>query len=95
MSLLEEKDTVIVKFKYKSKSDVIFQLNFFVMLFVLESMCQENHQLAYKCRQLKSAGKVHSTWIWNNSVNVKLDETGHPAKILCINDIEKLLGVDN
>ena len=35
-------------------------------------MCHENHQLAYKCRQLKNAGKIHSTWFWNNVVNVKL-----------------------
>ena len=58
-------------------------------------MCHENHQLAYKCRQLKNAGKLHSTWFWNNAVNVKLIERGNPVKIFHIIDIEKLLGIDN
>ena len=32
---------------------------------------------------------------WNNSVNVKLDERGHPTKIHNAVDIEKILNVDN
>ena len=58
-------------------------------------MCHENHQFAYKCRQLKNAGKIDSTWFWNNVINVKLNERIHPAKIYHIIDIEKLLDVDN
>ena len=57
--------------------------------------CHENHQLSYKCRQLKNEGKIHSTWFWNNPVNVKLDERSQPTKINHVIDIEKLLGVDN
>ena len=67
---LKKKDTVIVKFKcrkqkrsilinrknLRNKSDVLTQLNFSGRLFVLESICHENHQLSYKCRQLKNAG---------------------------------------
>ena len=53
-------------------------------------MYHENHQLAYKCRQLKNAGKIHSTWFWNNAVNVKLSERSNPVKIFHIIDIEKL-----
>ena len=64
-------------------------------LFILESMCHENHQLAYKCHQLKNAGKIHSTWFWNNKVNVKLNERSNPVKIFHIIDIEKLFGIDN
>ena len=56
-----------------------------------ESICHENHQLAYKC-QLKNAGKIHSTWFWNNVVNVKLS---NPVKVFDIIDIEKLLGIDS
>ena len=106
---LKKKDTVIVKFKcrkqkrsilinrknFRNKSDVLTQLNFSGRLFVSESMCHENHQLSYKCRQLKNAGKIHSTWFWNNSVNVKLNERSQPTKIHHVIDIEKLLGVDN
>ena len=78
-----------------SKSDVLTQLNFSGRLFVLEGMCHENHQLSDKCRQLKNAGKIHSTRFWNNSVNVKLNERSQPTKIHHVIDIEKLLGVDN
>ena len=72
---LKKKDTVIVKFKctkqkrsilinkknLRNKSDVLTKLNFSGRLFISESMCHENHQLSYKCRQLKNAGKIHST----------------------------------
>ena len=51
--------------------------------------------LSYKCRQLKNARKIHSTWFWNNVINVKLNERSQPAKIYHIIDIEKLPGVDN
>ena len=51
-------------------------------------------QLAYKCRQLKNAVKIYSTWFWNN-INVKLDERSQPEKIYHIIDIKKLRGVDN
>ena len=63
-------------------------------LFVLDSMCLENYQLSDKCRQLKNASKIHSMWLWNNSINVKLNEKNQPTKIHHIIDIEKLLGVD-
>ena len=106
---LKKKDTVIIKFKcrkqkrsilinrknLRNKSNVLTQLNFSGRLFVSESMCHENHQLSYKCRQLKNAGKIHSTWFWNNSVNVKLNERSQLTKIHHVIDIEKLLGVDN
>ena len=106
---LKKKDTVIVKFKcrkqrrsiltnrknLRNKSDGLTRLHFSGRLFVSESMCHENHQLSYKCRQLKNAGKIHSTWFWNNSVIVKLDERSQPTNINHVIDIEKLLGVDN
>ena len=45
--------------------------------------------------ELKNTGKIHSTWFWNNAVNVKLSEKGNPVKIFHIIDIEKLFGIDN
>ena len=79
----------------RNKSEDVHQLKFSGKLFILESMFHENHQLAYKCRQLKNAGKIHSTWFWNNTVNVKLGERSNPVKIFHITDIEKLFGIDN
>ena len=68
---LKKKESVIAKFKCKilkwrvlvnrknlrNKSEDLRQLKFSGKLFILESMCHENHQLAYKCRQLKNAEK--------------------------------------
>ena len=109
MSPFKKKDTVIVKFKcrkqkrsifinrknLRNKSDVLTQLNFSGRVFISESMCHENHQLSYKCRQLKNTAKIHSTRFCNNSVNVKLNERSQPTKFRHFIDIEKLLGVDS
>ena len=106
---LKKKELVIVKFKcrklkqkvlvnwknLRNKSEDLRQLKFSGKLFISESMCHENHQLAYKCRQLKNAGKIHSTWFWNNAVNVKLSERSNPVKIFHVIAIEKLLGINN
>ena len=79
----------------RNKSEDLRQLKFSGKLFISESMCHENHQLAYKCRQLKNAGKIHSTWFWSNAVNAKLSEKSNPVKIFHIIDIEKLFCIDN
>ena len=106
---LKKKESVIVKFKcrklkrrilinrknLRNKSEDLRQLKFSSKLFISESMCHENHQLAYKCLQLKNMGKIHSTWFWNNTVHVKRSERSNPVKIFHIIDIEKLFGIDN
>ena len=58
-------------------------------------MSHENQQLDYKCRQLKSARKIHSTWFFKNAVNIRLTEHGRIHKIFYVTDIEKLLEIDN
>ena len=78
-----------------TKSQELSNLKFSGRLFVSESMSIENQRLAYKCRQLKSAGKIHSTWFFNNIVNVKLTEHGRIHKIFHVTDIENLLKTDN
>ena len=105
----KKKETVIVKFRFRkqkrkvfidrenlcNKSENLSQLKLAGKLVISESMCHENHQLAYKCRQLKNTGKINSAWFWNRVINVKLNERSQPAKIYHIIDNEKLLGVDN
>ena len=73
---LKKKESVIVKFKcrklkwkvlvnwknLRNKSEDLRQLKFSGKLFISESMCHENHQLACKCCQLKNVGKIHYTW---------------------------------
>ena len=102
-------DRVIIKFKcQKQKQSVMYKrknlgtkslelsnLKFSGRLFVSESMSLENQRLAYKCRQLTSARKIHSTWFFNNVVNVKLTEHGRIHKIFHVTDIENLLETDN
>ena len=63
------------------------------LLFVRESMSDENQQLAYKCRQLKSARKIHPPWFFNNVVNIKLTKHGRIHKIFHVTDIENLLEI--
>ena len=106
---LNKKESVIVKFKCRklkwsmlsnrknlwNKFEDLRQLRFSGKLFISASMCHENHQLAYKCHQLKNAGKIHSTWFWNNAVNVKFSERNNPVEMFHIIDIEKHLGIDN
>ena len=102
---LKKKDSVIVKFKcrklkrrvlvnrknLRKKSEDLRRLKFSGKLFISESMCHENHQLAYKCRQLKNAGKIHSTWFWNNAVNVKLSERSNPVKFFILLTLKNFL----
>ena len=101
---MKRTDRVIVKFKcHKQKNSVMYRrrnlgnksqelndLKFSGRLFVSESMSHENQQLSYKCRQLKSARKIHSTWFFNNVVNLKLTEHGRIYKIFNVKDRKPL-----
>ena len=92
---MRKKDCIIIKFKcrkqkhrvllnrqtFQNESLDLTQLKFSGKLFVNESMCHENHQLAYKCCQLKSAHKMHSTWFYNSTLHIKLVENGPTHKI--------------
>ena len=93
------KHSVQIKFKnLHQKSLELSRLKFSGKLFVSESMCFENPQLAYKCRKLrnlKNLGKSHSIWFYNNAFNIKLTENGRIHKIFQIIDIEKLLEIHN
>ena len=106
---MRKKDRVIIKFKCRkqkhrvplnrktlqNKSLDLTQLKFSGKLIVNESMCHEIHQLACKCRQLKSARKIRSTWFYNSTLHIKLLKNGPIHKIFYPTDIEKVLGVDN
>lgn len=106
---LKRKDRVIVKFssrklknkivkdrkKLNEKGRDLTNLKFSGKLFVSESMCKENQDLFYICRQLKTAKKIHATWFYNNVINMKLHENDRPTKIYHKCDIEELLQVEN
>ena len=106
---MKRSDRVIVKFKcrkqkksliYKrknlgTKSQKLTNLKFSGRLFISESMSHENQQLACKCLQLKSARKIHSTWFFNDVINIKLTEHGRIHQIFHVTDIENLLEIEN
>ena len=106
---MSNRHRVIVKFKHRKlkhnvqikpknlhqKSLELSRLKFSGKLFVSESMCFENHQLAYKCRKFKNLGEIHSTWFYNNAVNIKFTENERIHKMFHIIDKEKLLDIDN
>ena len=106
---LKNKDTVILKFKdrklkrsiqinrkvLQQKSLELSQLKFSGKLFISESMCYENEQLAYKCRQLKNSKKIYSTWLWKNVVNIKVTPNREIHQIFHTTDIEKHLGIEH
>ena len=106
---MRKKDQVIIKVKCRKQKHCILsnhktlqnksldlpQLKFSGKLFVNESKCLENHQLAYKCCQLKSAHNIHWTWFYNSTLHIKLVENGPIHKIFHPTDIEKDFGVGN
>ena len=77
-----------------NKSQELSNLKFSGRLLV-RVMSHESQQLAYKCQQLKSTQKIHSTWFFNNVVNFKLTEHGRIYKIFHVKDIENLLEIDD
>ena len=56
-------------------------------------MCFENQQLVYKYCELKNFRKIHSTWFWNNAVDIKVTSNGDIHQIFHTTDTEKLLGI--
>ena len=89
----QRQNVLFDKKKLKHRSSDLSQLRFLGKLFISESMSHENHQLAYSCRQFKTAGKIHSTWFYNNSANMKLTDNGPVYQISHIADIDNILGI--
>ena len=107
---MRRRDRVIVKFssrrkrnyvtfKKKSlngKSDELKNLGFTsVKLFISDSMCHENHQLFYRCRQLKRRGLLHSAWFFSNCIYIKVGKNSSATKIKPACDIDKTLNMEN
>ena len=50
--------------------------------------------LIFKCRTSKKATKNFSTWLFNNIINVQLNQNGKIHKIFHTEDLETLLKID-
>ena len=86
-------------FKEKSlngKSDKLKNLGFMsAKLFISDSMCYENHQLFYRCRQLKRWGLFHLAWFFCICIYVKVGKNSDATKIKHICNIQKALNMEN
>ena len=107
---MRQRDSVIVKFSTRKKrNDVIFKkkslngksdelknLGFTsAKLFSSDSMCHENHQLFYRCRQLKRWGLLDLAWFFSNCIYIKVGKNSDATKIKHVCDIEKALNMEN
>ena len=63
-------------------------------IYINESQSIENNRLSFKCRQLVKIKELHSTWFYNQVINVRVRETSRSTKIFHINDLDDLLGYD-
>ena len=70
------------------------EVHFEESLYLSDSMCTENHNLFYKCRQLKHAKRIHACWFFNNVINVRLMDKGPIFKIFLESDLGELLGAN-
>ena len=78
----------------KGNSSDLTQLRFLRKLFISKSMSYKNYQLIYRCLR-KSAGKIHSIWLFSNTVNLKLTDNGPFHKSPDIVDIGDIFVIDN
>ena len=56
--------------KSMEKKNELKELHFEESLLLSNSMCTENHNLFYKCCQLKNAKKIYVCLFFNNAINV-------------------------
>ena len=55
--------------KFMEKKNELKEVHFEESLYLSDSMCTENHNPFYKCRQLKNAKRIHACWFFNNVTN--------------------------
>ena len=77
--------------KLMEKKNQLKELHFELSLFLSNSMCNENHNLFYKCCQLKNAKKIYAYWFFNNTINVPLMDKVPIFKIFHENNLGELL----
>ena len=99
---IKKKDRVIIEFKCRkqkhrviSNRKTLQNKNFELKknsgkLLIDESRSHENHQLTYKCRQVKNARKIHSAWFYKSPLQINLDENEVIHKIFHQTDIDKV-----
>ena len=59
-------------------------------IFISENLTNYNNMLAYKCRKLKRAKAIHSTFTRDGVVTIGIEENGKPKKILHMHTLYEL-----
>ena len=77
--------------KLMEKKNELKELHFEESLYLSDSMCTENHNLFYKCRQLKNAKRIHACWFFKDVINVRLMDKGPIFKIFHESDLGEFL----
>ena len=84
--IMRQRDWVKVKFSSRKKNYVIFKektlngksdklknlANTSTKLFISGSICNENQQVFYTCRQWKRQGLTRSAWFFSNCIYIKV-----------------------
>ena len=92
----KKRNDVFKKKNLNGKSNKLKNLGFLTTkLFISDSMCHENHQFFYRCRQSKRWCLLHLAWFFSNCIYVKVGENSGATKIKHICDIEKALNMEN
>ena len=79
------------KKKLMEKKNELKELHFEESLYLRDSMFTENHNLFYKCRQLKNPKRIHACWFFSNVINVPLMDKDPVFKIFHESDLGELL----
>ena len=77
--------------KLMEKKNKLKELHFEESLYLSDSMCTENHNLFYKCCQLKNSNRIRACWFFNNVINVQLMDKVPIFKIFHESDLGELL----
>lgn len=62
--------------------------------FISDLMCYENHQLWYRCTELKRQRLLYSAWFFRNCIYIKVDKNSNTTRIKHVCDIEKALNME-
>ena len=74
--------------RYLDNDKLVFQSD--ARIYVSKNLTPYNHHLAWKCRELKRAGKIHSCWSAKGVVKIRKTMNKHPIAITHDTDIASL-----
>ena len=80
----------IRKNKKNLKTANLTSLNIHNPVYVNDSLCKYYKSLWIKCKRLRDGNEIHSFWVTNGSIRMKLTESSNVKEITHICDLEEL-----